>query len=263
MSDVRRLAAATLVAALSLVGISSCQGGDEKPTSTPTQSEVSTPLESLSTEGLVVQRDAFCSGIGPGALEDALGSSDYRGSSYNNGDPARLTTGTKDVAHEFDCTWQTTDGTVARAWVFAPPVTRRQARQLAKASLRRGCAAADGAAFGAPSVATRCGTPEGRGGGLLRALRGRVAQLHAGRAEARARGPHRADQPLVRGGREGGLGPDAGELSDQLSADLSAPRRQRMPASRKPSSSPSKTDDGLPDSKPVRRSLTTWYGFST
>ena len=160
MSDVRRLAAATLVAALSLVGISSCQGGDEKPASTPTKSEVSTPLESLSTEGLVVQRDAFCSGIGPGALEDALGSSDYRGSSYNNGDPARLTTGTKDVAHEFDCTWQTTDGTVARAWVFAPPVTRRQARQLAKASLRPHCWAAKGPQFGKPSVSTSCGTPK-------------------------------------------------------------------------------------------------------
>jgi hypothetical protein len=161
MSDVRRLAAATLVAALSLVGISSCQGGDEKPGASPTRSEASTPLESLSTVGLVVQRDAFCSGIGPAALQDALGGSDYRGSSYNNGDPARLTAGTKDVAHEFDCTWRTSDGTIARAWVFAPPVTRPQARQLAKASLRRGCAATHGAAFGKPSVATRCTTPKG------------------------------------------------------------------------------------------------------
>ena len=161
MSDARRLTAATLVAALSLVGISSCQGGHDKPTPSGTPTEVSTPLESMSTEGLVVQRDAFCSGIGPHALQDALGGSDYHGKSYNNGDPARLTAGTKDVAHEFDCTWSTGDGTVARAWVFAPPVRRIQAKQLAKASLRPGCSAAHGAAYGAPSVATRCGTRKG------------------------------------------------------------------------------------------------------
>lgn len=160
MSDVRRLAAATVVAALSLVGVSSCQGGHDKPASTGTPTEASTPLESLSTEGLVVQRDAFCSGIGPHALQDALGGSDYHGKSYNNGDPARLTAGTKDVAHEFDCTWSTGDGTVARAWVFAPPVRRVQAKQLAKASLRPHCAAAKGPQFGQPSVATTCGTPK-------------------------------------------------------------------------------------------------------
>jgi hypothetical protein len=39
---------------------------------------------------------------------------------------------------------------------------------------------------------------------------------------------------------------------------FSAPRRQRMPASMKSSRSPSKTALGLPDSWPVRRSLTIW-----
>ena len=39
---------------------------------------------------------------------------------------------------------------------------------------------------------------------------------------------------------------------------LAAPRRQRMPASMKSSRSPSKTALGLPDSWPVRRSLTIW-----
>ena len=49
----------------------------------------------------------------------------------------------------------------------------------------------------------------------------------------------------------------------QFSPAFSAPIRQRMPASRNPSRSPSKTAVGLPDSKEVRRSLTTWYGLST
>lgn len=40
-------------------------------------------------------------------------------------------------------------------------------------------------------------------------------------------------------------------------------RFQRIPASMKPSMSPSNTADGLPVSYSVRRSLTIWYGFNT
>ena len=40
--------------------------------------------------------------------------------------------------------------------------------------------------------------------------------------------------------------------------DCSCCLRQRIPASMKPSISPSKTESGLPTSWPVRRSLTIW-----
>ena len=50
---------------------------------------------------------------------------------------------------------------------------------------------------------------------------------------------------------------DARERSDQSSA-VSCCLRQRIPASMKPSMSPSNTESGLPTSKLVLRSLTIW-----
>jgi hypothetical protein len=67
----------------------------------------------------------------------------------------------KDVAHEFGCAWTAADGAVARAWVFAPPVTRARAHALRDAELRPRCTVAKGTQFGTPSVATRCRTAEG------------------------------------------------------------------------------------------------------
>ena len=157
MSDVRRLAAATVVAVLCLVGVSSCEGEDEPaPAATPT--ETSTPLADFATDALVVRRDAFCSGVDPDGVEDALGGAADASSSYDNGEPARVSPGLKDVAHEFACTWRAADDTVARAWVFAPPVTARTARGLARsAGTAAGCAVVSGTpAFGRPSTAAVC-----------------------------------------------------------------------------------------------------------
>ena len=54
------------------------------------------------------------------------------------------------------------DGTTARAWVFAPPVTQKRARALAGGASRgAGCRVAEDApSFGAPSVAVTCETPQ-------------------------------------------------------------------------------------------------------
>ena len=155
----RALRLAAPAAALLLTALTGCSGGSSTPTAAPSPS--STPLASLDTTSLVVRRDAFCSGIGPTALQDALGTRDYRGASYNNGERARLVPGVRDVAHEFDCTWHAADGTVARAWVFAPPVTRPQARALVRTAVGPGCRRTAGPAYGAPSVATRCRVPDG------------------------------------------------------------------------------------------------------
>ena len=165
MSDVRRLAAATVVAAVCLLGIGSCQGDDEPaPAAAPSPS--STPLAELDTATLVVRRDSFCPDVDPDAVEEALGGDPDASTSYDNGEPARLTRTVEDVAHEFDCTWQRAGGTVARAWVFAPPVTAGRARALVReAQTVPGCSPVpDARAFGRPSAAVGC-----RAGGTLEA----------------------------------------------------------------------------------------------
>ena len=165
MSDVRRLAAATVVAAVCLLGIGSCQGDDEPaPTAAPSPS--STPLAELDTATLVVRRDSFCPDVDPDAVEEALGGDPDASRSYDNGEPARLTRTVEDVAHEFGCTWQRAGGTVARAWVFAPPVTAGRARALVReAQTVPGCSPVpDANVFGRPSAAVGCRT-----GGTLEA----------------------------------------------------------------------------------------------
>lgn len=166
MSDVRRLAAATVVAAVCLLGIGSCQGDDEPaPTAAPSPS--STPLAELDTATLVVRRDSFCPDVDPDAVEEALGGDPDASTSYDNGEPARLTRTVEDVAHEFDCTWQRAGGTVARAWVFAPPVTAGRARALAREAAQTvpGCSPVpDASVYGRPSAAVGCRT-----GGTLEA----------------------------------------------------------------------------------------------
>src|SRR6185503_10093928 len=93
MSDVRRLAAATAVAAVCLTGISSCQGGDDDPAPAAAPSETSTPLAELATDTLVVRRGSFCAGVDAAAVEEALGGEPAGSSSYDNGEPARLARG--------------------------------------------------------------------------------------------------------------------------------------------------------------------------
>ena len=44
----------------------------------------------------------------------------------------------RDVAHEYGCSWRAADGTVASAWVFAPPVTAARAAELAARGRPRG-----------------------------------------------------------------------------------------------------------------------------
>lgn len=161
MSDVRHLAAAAVVATLSLIGISSCQGDGKPAAKTP--SAASTPLSSLDTGSLRVIRDAFCSQIGPGAVAEALGEDAASSTSYNNGERARISSRVRDVAHEFDCRWVAADGTTAQGWVFAPPVTPERGRLLARTAAREagpGCTTLTTAPdFGSPSAAVQCQEP--------------------------------------------------------------------------------------------------------
>lgn len=161
MSDVRHLAAAALVATLSLIGISSCDDGRKPAQETP--SEASTPLSSFDTGNVRVIRDAFCSQIGPGPVSEALGDEVASSASYNNGERARISSRVRDVSHEFDCKWVAADGTTAEAWLFAPPVTPERGRLLARTAAREagpGCTRpATAPVFGSPSAAVQCKEP--------------------------------------------------------------------------------------------------------
>jgi hypothetical protein len=162
MPVVRRSPRLALLAALPLVlaGVSACE--DDRPTrpaTVPTAS--STPLASIRTTEVAVARAGFCDRVAPARAADALGAEVESSTSYSNGEPTRLAPGVRDVAHEFGCTWTAANGAIARAWVFAPPVTRARARDLRDAEVRSPCAAAQGPRFGAPSVAVRCATGEG------------------------------------------------------------------------------------------------------
>lgn len=150
--------AALLAALLVLPGVAACQ--DESPAPAAAPSEPGTPLASFDTSGLSVARSQFCATVAPAEAERLLGGPVTSSTTYDNGEPAQLTGKVHDVAHEFGCTWTADDGSVARAWVFAPPVTVDRAHLLARTAAKAagpGCNRAKPApAFGSPSAAVSC-----------------------------------------------------------------------------------------------------------
>ncbi|MEP9364037.1 hypothetical protein ABLE68_13795 [Nocardioides sp. CN2-186] len=148
---------AALVLALLGVGLAGCDSDDEAPADPPSAS--STPLADFDTTGLSVARADFCARVAPAAVDEALGGEPTSSDSYGNGDRVRIGGARADVVHEFGCTWTAADGTVARAWVFAPPVTAERAQALRGAAAHAdGCAPVRGAPdYGSPSIAVRCG----------------------------------------------------------------------------------------------------------
>ncbi len=162
-----RLLALAAVAML-VAGCSADEEPSTSPSTTSTRATAAT-LEDLDPASLAVRRAPFCSALDPAAVEAALGSPVSGTADYSSGDQARITEGIEDVAHEYACTVAAEGGTVARAWVFAPPVSEAWAKGLASASLR-GCRAEAAPSFGRPAAAWRCdrdGRPAIRLAGLF------------------------------------------------------------------------------------------------
>ncbi len=138
-------------------------GGDEEQAAAPPPEPpayTSTPLSSYDTTTVAVRRQAFCDLLSEDAQAEALDvapEAERDESSYGNGDRAEVVPKVEDVAHEFGCTVEG-GRAVARAWVFAPPVTVARARELVTAAEgERACAPQpDAPAYGAPSVALLC-----------------------------------------------------------------------------------------------------------
>jgi hypothetical protein len=155
VSVVRRLivTAGALVLALGLLGCT--DDGSDSPAA-PAAS--STPLQDFATDAVIVVRDDFCPRIAPEAVAEALGGEPGDTKTWANGDRVELADGVRDVAHEYGCSWTAADGSVAQAWVFAPPVTTARAIALGRDARRtKGCRVlADAPAYGAPSAAVSC-----------------------------------------------------------------------------------------------------------
>jgi hypothetical protein len=184
------------VVAVVVVVVLTVRGGDDSPTSTggdvgEADRPGPTSLADLAAAEVTVRRDAFCADVDDDAVVAALGApdgsdgsggSDVTAASWDNGDllPTDAVPGTgasvQAVAHEYGCSWTSADGTVARAWVFAPPVAPARATRLARSAERAdGCTPTTDDPFGDPSAAWTCtsgstgditaaGTTAGRGG---------------------------------------------------------------------------------------------------
>jgi hypothetical protein len=132
------------------------------PAPTPA-APLSTPLAELDTTALTVQRAEFCDLVPAATVEAVVGGTPGDVETYGNGESAPLAPEVTDVAHEHGCRWQR-GRTTARAWVFAPPLTSRDAqRVLATTRDAEGCDVRRGApAYGEPSLARTCEVGRGR-----------------------------------------------------------------------------------------------------
>jgi hypothetical protein len=154
------VSAVVIALALALAAVSGCEGGPAaSPTGSPTSpapSPTTTPLSSYPTPiEVTVSRSLFCDRVSPTAIEHAIGGPPESTSKWVNGEP----TPTGDKGHEYGCSWSTTDGGHASAWVFAPPITRARAKTLTKARPELKCQRLDSPGlppFGNPSAAYSC-----------------------------------------------------------------------------------------------------------
>jgi hypothetical protein len=153
----RPLAAATATAA-ALVLLAGCTGGGgEEPEPEPgaASSATTSTLADVDVASLPVHRGEFCGLVAKGAPQAALDGEVEETVEYGVGEEAEVVPGTTDVSGEYSCTFTAADGTAARAWVFAPPVTPDRARRLTRAARDRDCRERDGS-YGRPSVSLVC-----------------------------------------------------------------------------------------------------------
>lgn len=154
----RLLIAAVVVTAAGVglgVWLQHPSGGSTRPSASHASHATAT-LTDVDTTTMLVRRQAFCDRVDTAEVTRALGGAATGTSSYGDGDSARLGNIT-DVAQEYGCAWTGPRGSSAHAWVFAPPVTRAWAQQLA-ASIPSGCVRRPGPAYGNPTTAYSCTT---------------------------------------------------------------------------------------------------------
>lgn len=151
-AGVRRGAPVSAAVAATLLLLGGCTSGS----AAPRDSAAPVPLDKVDLSGVSAVRAPYCETLDERALSALLGGRRWRDSSYAPGDRVRLSPGLRDVAHEYGCTFRRR-GITARTWVFAQPVTRRQARgYLADRRGVPGCRTAGVLRFGFPGVVQAC-----------------------------------------------------------------------------------------------------------
>ncbi|MET0999579.1 MAG: hypothetical protein ABWX73_12740 [Marmoricola sp.] len=122
-----------------------------------------TPIANLNTRAMDLPRIEFCGLVPEAAVTEALGGKADADASYGNGDEEELPDIGTVVLHELGCSWTGEDGTTARAWVFARPISPAFARTVVDAGKRTpGCRTVTGPEFGTPSATQVCEFDQGR-----------------------------------------------------------------------------------------------------
>lgn len=153
---VRALLGSALLTAVA-VGVGVATHHSSTPEKQPAAAvEIKGDLRTADTTVMHVHRGAFCSRVPSTDVTKALGGRATSVKAYNDGDRAALTSTVTDISQEYGCTWAGPEQAGARAWVFAPPVTRSLANRLAAAPLDKGCAKQKKPAYGTPSVSVTC-----------------------------------------------------------------------------------------------------------
>jgi hypothetical protein len=150
-----RAVAAVLASGLLL---SACSEDEESapPEAAPT------PIASLNTVAMQVPRIEFCALVPKDAVSDALGGEAESDAAYGNGDEEELPGVGEDVVHEIGCSWTGKDGSAARAWMFARPISADFARTVvASAKRTKACRLVPGPAYGKPAMTQLCDLPDG------------------------------------------------------------------------------------------------------
>jgi hypothetical protein len=114
------------------------------------------PLSQGTLDGVEARRAPFCDALPAAAVAAAVGKS-AKASAYEPGDRFELEPGMTDIAHEFGCRFER-GRTVARAWVFAAPVSTGDARAMVRAAVeQKGCSPTGPLGFGTPGAVLDCG----------------------------------------------------------------------------------------------------------
>lgn len=157
----RRPLARLGAAALVVTGLTAgCTGSSSPEEPSPTSDAVS----DLNLTGVVVAREPFCEALDPESVAELLGGEPTESDSYEAGQRAELAPGLRDVADEHSCYFEGGTGTsmrTARAWLFAQPVTTREARGWAEErSKSRGCREAGELSYGDPGLVQSCSSKD-------------------------------------------------------------------------------------------------------
>jgi hypothetical protein len=147
--------AALIVPALATSACSTSFRSTDAPASpTPT---ASTSKAKVDLSRLPVPRTEFCDVLSKRDVGSALDGPVEKTAHYGNGDEFEVRPGYRDVSHEYGCVFESTDGATAKVWVFARPVTTKEARTLVRRERgRRGCAFPDSVGFGSPGLTSVC-----------------------------------------------------------------------------------------------------------